>query len=243
MKRGQAAAIIPSRHGSTRFPGKPLALINGRMLVRRVYERALASGCFSEVIIATDDERIARAAESFGAKAVMTSKRHRSGTDRVAEAARKIRAEIIVNIQGDEPLISPSTIRKAVELMRKNPGVDVATPVCLSRDMKEFANPNIGKAIFDRDGNALYFSRSPIPHGAKEFHKTFGLYAYRRDFLFRFVNLPVSPLEAAEKLEQLRILENGCRMKVVPVKDESIPVDVPADVKKVERYLKKRGMK
>lgn len=232
--------IIPARYGSTRFPGKPLALIAGKPLIRHVWERVNASGCFSRVIIATDDRRIFETAKKLGAETVLTSKKHKSGTDRIAEACRNIPSEIVVNIQGDEPLIPLSTIAGVVKVMKNSPDVLMATAVCRLEKKAEARNPNIVKVTLDKDNNAIYFSRSPIPFGAQAFYKHIGIYAYRKNFLLKLVGLKQSMLEQAERLEQLRVLENGFRIKVAIVKNDSIPVDVPGDIKKVERELCRR---
>jgi len=236
-------AVIPARYNSKRFPGKPLVEIRNKPLIQWVYEKVKMSNCFDIIVIATDDENIYNTVKGFGADVMMTSKKHKSGTDRVAEVAKKIDGEsddIIVNIQGDEPLISPITIKKIVMTMKKNREILVATPICLIKDKNEFCNPNIVKVTVDKNMFALYFSRSPIPHSSANFYKHIGLYAYRRDFLFKFVRLSVSKLENIERLEQLRILENGYRIKTVLVRDDSIPVDVPEDVKRIELILKNK---
>jgi 3-deoxy-manno-octulosonate cytidylyltransferase (CMP-KDO synthetase) len=229
--------IIPARYGSTRFPGKPLAEIAGKPLVRRVWERVSSSGCFSRVIIATDDIRIFETAKAFGAETVMTSAGHKSGTDRIAQACRNIKADVVVNVQGDEPLIPASTLKSVVGVMRKYPGVLMATAVRRISADDDISNPNIVKVVLDKDCNALYFSRSPVPFNADEYYKHIGIYAFRRDFLMKFVGMKVSKLEKTEKLEQLRALENGYRIRAAIVKHDSIPVDVPEDAKKVENYL------
>ncbi|MBE7414285.1 MAG: 3-deoxy-manno-octulosonate cytidylyltransferase [Deltaproteobacteria bacterium] len=238
------AVIIPARHASTRLEGKPLADINGKPMVWRVYERAKAAGLPNEVSVATDDERILKAVHSLGGRAVMTSASHASGTDRVAEAALSTDAEIIVNLQGDEPLIDPSCIDAAIRPMLDDPEVRISTLKTRITTEEEYRNPNAVKVVTDRDGNALYFSRSPIPAGRttfKELHsppfKHIGLYVYRRDALFEFTRLKPAPLENTEMLEQLRALENGFRIKVAEVDYNPISVDTPEDLERVRALI------
>ena len=239
-------AVIPSRFGAQRFPGKPLALIAGKPLVQWVWEAAKAAKRVTRVVVATDSDKIARAVRSFGGEAVMTSPRCPSGTDRVAQVARGSRAGIVINVQGDEPLLSPQTIDKVVEALQQDSSAVMSTAVRKAQDEKEWKNPNVVKAVLDRLNYALYFSRAPIPaevHGqplARAPHWVhIGLYGYRRAFLFRFAALPPSTLEQAERLEQLRVLEHGCSIKAVVVSQATCGVDRPEDVKKVERILAK----
>lgn len=239
--------IIPVRFKSKRFPGKPLADISGKPMVQHVYERAKKSKILDDLIIATDDKRIFDKVKEFKAKVVLTGE-HPTGTDRCAEVARKIKAEIVVNIQGDEPVIDPEIIDNAVEPLIKDKKILVSTLVHKIEDENELENPNIVKVVVDKDNFALYFSRSVIPYYLacrqtgknikKIFYKHIGLYVYRKDFLLKFVNMPQSMLEKAEELEQLRALENGYRIKTVLTNYSSIPVDVPKDIKKVEKFLK-----
>jgi 3-deoxy-manno-octulosonate cytidylyltransferase (CMP-KDO synthetase) len=181
--------------------------------------------------------RISKIAKGFGAEVAMTSRKHKSGTDRIAQVCRNLRASIVVNIQGDEPLIPLDTIASVVRVMVNNPKVPMATAVCQIKNSGEVINPNIVKVTLDKNNYAMYFSRSPIPHNSQVFYKHIGIYAYRRNFLLGFVKLKESKLEQTEKLEQLRVLENGYSIKVAVVKNDSIPVDVPEDIKKVEKYL------
>lgn len=245
--------VIPARYASTRFPGKPLALIAGVSLIERVYRRCIRAcpavggvGPRKNVIIAADDSRIARHVRNFEGKVVMTRSSHPSGTDRVAEVARRMRASIIINVQGDEPLLDPRVIRQLIKVMRQNPSISMATLCHPIADEKEFHDPNVVKVVIDQKGNALYFSRSPIPHIQKPLtshlspltcFRHIGLYAYRRDFLLRYVRWPRSPLEKVERLEQLRALEHGARIRVIKTNYRAIGVDVPADVAKVEKAL------
>jgi 3-deoxy-manno-octulosonate cytidylyltransferase (CMP-KDO synthetase) len=236
--------ILPARWGSTRFPGKPLHLIAGKPLIQHVWERCQLATKLSEIIIATDDERIAQAVSNFGGKAVMTSPNHPTGTDRLAEAVKQIpHATHILNIQGDEPLIDPELIDDLASALCNDPGLDMVT-AANPLDPKDpaVADPNVVKVVLKLNGNALYFSRSPLPffRNAVENlqvlrHK--GIYGYRRDFLETFVTWPPSPLEQAESLEQLRALENGANIKVLLTTDTSPGVDTPEQALEIERIL------
>lgn len=238
--------VIPARYASSRFPGKALAPLAGRPLIQHVYERASGARYLSQLVIATDDERIAAAARAFGAAVRMTRADHPSGTDRAAEVASADRAELVVNIQGDEPLIDPAAIDAAVLGLLEAPEIPMGTLKKLIEDPAELGNPNVVKVVTDRAGNALYFSRSRIPYvraGAEEApcYKHVGLYVYRREFLLAYPQLPVGPLERAEKLEQLRALENGYRIRVVETEYESRGVDTPEDLETVARLLEAAG--
>jgi 3-deoxy-manno-octulosonate cytidylyltransferase (CMP-KDO synthetase) len=236
--------VIPARYGSTRFPGKPLALINGRSLIEWVWRQARKSRELDDVIVATDDQRIADAAGRFGARTVLTSARCTSGTDRMAEVARRAekKADIFINIQGDEPLIAPSLIDGLALALRRDRSVAAVTAVYPTRETAERENPNVVKVVTDRQGYALYFSRCAVPYprsGAPvRCFKHLGIYGYRRDFLLRFASWNQTPLEKTECLEQLRILEMGYRIKTVIARRDSFGVDVPGDVKKIERLMK-----
>ena len=254
-------AIIPARYGSTRLPGKPLADIGGKPMIQHVYESTAKAAELDRVLVATDDRRIARAVRSFGGEVVMTSHTHVSGTDRLAEVARKIKARWLVNVQGDLPFIDKRTITSAVLPMRRNPAVPMGTVCTAIYDAQEWRNPNIVKVLFDRAGFALYFSRAPIPYPRQEAMNTnpssandglatsrrlwgyrhLGLYVYRRDFLLKFARLEPTRLEKLESLEQLRALENGYKIFVAEVDERSIEVDTPADLKKAARYWKARA--
>lgn len=236
--------ILPARWGSTRFPGKPLHLIAGKPLIQLVWEQCSKCSRLDDLVIATDDERILAAAEGFGAKAVMTSPEHPTGTDRLAEAVRSLpHADIIVNIQGDEPLIDPGLIDELAAAMAADPSLDMATAANpLDPTDPAVQDPNVVKVVTTLDGRALYFSRSPLPFFRNAVdglpvlrHK--GIYAYRRTFLERFVTWPPSPLEKAESLEQLRALENGASIKVLITTDTSPGVDTPEQADAVERLL------
>ncbi len=228
--------VIPARFASQRFPGKALASLAGKPLLQHVYERAAAARYLSNVIVATDDDRIAAAARQFGAPVRMTRDDHRSGTDRVAEVAASEKASIIVNIQGDEPLIDPGAIDTLVLAILDRDEVPMATLKRKIEDPREIENPNVVKVVTARNGDALYFSRSPIPFFRGQ-HRTWfkhiGLYVYQREFLLKYSDLAVGPLEEAEKLEQLRALENGHRIRVAETEYQSIGVDTPEDLERV----------
>jgi 3-deoxy-manno-octulosonate cytidylyltransferase (CMP-KDO synthetase) len=236
--------ILPARWGSTRFPGKPLHLIAGKPLIQLVWEQCSKCSGLDELVIATDDARILAAATAFGARAVMTSPEHPTGTDRLAEAVQALpRADIIVNIQGDEPLIDPALVDELAAAMAADPALDMATAANpLDPADPAVLDPNVVKVVTARDGRALYFSRSPLPFFRNAVaglpvlrHK--GIYAYRRTFLERFVTWPPSPLEQAESLEQLRALENGACIKVLITHDTSPGVDTPEQAAHVEAIL------
>jgi 3-deoxy-manno-octulosonate cytidylyltransferase (CMP-KDO synthetase) len=238
-----AVAIIPARWASTRFPGKPLAMLAGRPLVQHVWERCLRAKKLSRVIVATDDMRIAEVAFDFGAEVTLTSPKHPTGSDRLAEVAKKLTGvSIILNVQGDEPLIDPRLIDRLVDDMVKNPRAEMVTAATPFVDAAAVANPNNVKVVIDRLGNALYFSRSAIPFDrdaagvAAPLHHL-GIYGYRRAFLLQFVKWKPTPLEQSEKLEQLRALEMGARIRVVLTKHRSIGVDTPEDLAAAERQL------
>lgn len=237
-------AVIPARHASTRFPGKPLATIAGRPMIQHVLERVRQAQQISRAVVATEDERIKKAVETFGGEAVITRPDHRTGTDRVAEVAIHIQADVYVNVQGDEPLIDPGTIDSLVEAMLENPDTHIATPCAAINQPSDIMDPNIVKVVRDFDGNALYFSRAPIPwvrdtnQGTAARHwKHLGLYAFRRDALLEFPTLPPGELERVEQLEQLRWLENGFRIGLVETDYDAVSVDVPSDVERVEKLL------
>jgi len=239
----KAVGIIPARWRSTRFPGKPLYLIGGKPILRHVWERCRRAKKLDAVIIATDDMRIARTAFDWGADVSLTSPKHQSGTDRVAEVARKApQFEFIINIQGDEPLTEPSLLDRFVETLRSNRKIDIVTAAHPFENAAEAALPHQVKVIVDRDGNALYFSRYPIPfprnHSVPiKYLRHQGIYGFRRKALLDFVRLKPTPLERAESLEQLRALENGVKVHVLLTKHGSPGVDTPADAKAVEQNL------
>ena len=232
--------VIPARFASSRFPGKALAVVAGKTILQHVFERASMASYLSRVVIATDDERIRAEAQRFQAPVRMTRADHPSGTDRVAEVASSDEAEIIVNIQGDEPLIDPSAIDAAALGLLDDAEVPMATLKKRITDPQEFVNPNVVKVVTDRNQNAIYFSRSPIPYdlaGQAIHYKHIGLYVYRRDFLLSYSKLPVGPLERAERLEQLRALENGYPIRVIETEYESLGVDTPQDLERMKRLF------
>jgi 3-deoxy-manno-octulosonate cytidylyltransferase (CMP-KDO synthetase) len=244
----RVAVVIPARYGATRLPGKPLAEIDGRPMIWYVWDRARRAEMPARVVVATDDARIAEAVRRFGGEAVMTSPDCASGTDRVAEAARGMDEEVIVNLQGDEPMMHPSVVDAVAAPLVADPGILMSTAALLQDDPGEFGRPSVVKVVVDARGDALYFSRSPIPHyrdagarlpgaGTGRYRKHLGIYGYRREFLFRVATLPPSRLEEAERLEQLRVLENGYRIRVVDVAHDSVGVDTPEDLKAVEGRL------
>jgi 3-deoxy-manno-octulosonate cytidylyltransferase (CMP-KDO synthetase) len=240
-------AVIPARFASTRLPGKPLVPLGGKPMIERVWDRVRQSASVSGVLVATDDERIRDAVQAFGGQAVMTRSDHRSGTERIAEvAAARKDVDIFVNVQGDEPLIDPAAIDQAVAAIESDPDVNVSTLAVPIGNPADIMDPNVVKAVLDFDGNALYFSRAPIPwvrDRRGQVHaqhlKHLGLYAFRRDALLEFATFPQGDLERIEQLEQLRWLENGYRIRVAETEHDSVSVDVPEDVKRVEALLSK----
>ena len=241
----EVTVIIPARWASTRFPGKPLVPLHGKPLVQHVWERAGRAKRVGRIIIATDDMRIAEAAFDFGAEVALTSPKHPTGTDRLAEVAKKLKsASIILNVQGDEPDIAPSTIDRLAEALQDDPKLGMVTAANPLTDPADVQDPNVVKVVTDLAGRALYFSRSVIPHdrdgrGGVKYLRHQGIYGYRRKVLLGFVKWKPTPLEQAEKLEQLRALEHGIAIGVIVVCRESVGVDVPGDVAKAERALRK----
>ncbi len=249
----RVTAIIPARFASTRFPGKPLVDILGKPMIQRVYERTRQAASLQRVIVATDDERIAAVVREFGGEVQLTRGDHPTGTDRLAEVAARIETDLVVNVQGDEPLIEPRMIDQAVTPLRKNPGIPMGTLKSPILSLEDFQNPNVVKVVTDRQGFALYFSRAPIPHprdlaadpaleiGGIGAFKHVGLYVYRKDFLLTYPKLTSTPLETLEKLEQLRALEHGFRIRVVETALNSQGVDVPEDLDRVLAQLRGAG--
>jgi 3-deoxy-manno-octulosonate cytidylyltransferase (CMP-KDO synthetase) len=252
-----AIVVIPARYASTRFPGKPLALLKGMPLIQHVYQNSLNARLASEVIVATDSETIFETVMSFGGKAVITSPDHPSGTDRIAEVAAAMNCDIMVNVQGDEPLIRPEMIDAVISVLDDN-RASLGTLAIPIRDSREIFDPNVVKVVFDREGFAWYFSRAPIPYHRDEWNdplaqsrerraksdlvvrgcfKHVGIYSYRRDVLLKLSSLPPARLELIEKLEQLRAIENGFRIKVRETSFETIGVDTPQDLERVEQCL------
>ena len=264
----KSVVIIPARYGATRFPGKPLCIVAGKPLIQHVWERCCRARRVDRVIIATDDERIARCASAFGAEVSMTSERHPSGTDRCAEVARRLRGFThIINVQGDEPLIDPKLISRLIDTMRADPAVEMVTAAMQVETEDDVQNPNVVKVVTDARRNALYFSRAPIPYPRAERRystisdrrysatvtdrryseaqrivhlRHVGIYGYGIRFLLRFVKWKRGRLEQLEQLEQLRALENGAKVRVVMAKSAGIGVDAPEDVPAVERLLTAR---
>ncbi|HEY3266497.1 MAG TPA: 3-deoxy-manno-octulosonate cytidylyltransferase [Armatimonadota bacterium] len=239
----QTIGIIPARFASTRFPGKPLADLGGKPLIQWTWEAASRCATLNAVLVATDDERIAEAVRGFGGQVVMTRADHPTGTDRLAEVARALSAEIVVNVQGDEPFLSPATVDAVVQPLLDDADLSMSTACVLAGGDAEAADPNVVKVVVAANGDALYFSRLPIPY-LRDAHKGpvtrrlhLGLYAYRRDFLLRFAAWAPTPLETAESLEQLRALERGARIRVVDVPERALGVDIPADLERARASL------
>jgi len=254
----RVVAIIPARFGSARLPGKPLANIGDKPMIQHVYQSAAKAKVLDRVIVATDDRRIEAVVKSFGGEVMMTSPKHTSGTDRLAEVARKIKADLLVNVQGDLPFIHAATITRAVRPLRQNRLVPMGTVCTAIFDEVEWRNPNVVKVLTDRNDCAIYFTRAPIPYVRNARidptgktirasikrrlwgYRHLGLYVYRRDFLLKFARLQPTPLEQIESLEQLRLLQNGYRIHVALVDEKSVEVDTPADLKRAELYLKRQ---
>lgn len=232
----KSVVIIPARMAATRFPGKPLVDLCGKPMIQWVYERSRSAYGVSQVIVATCDLEIMEAVRAFGGEAVMTSSAHRSGTDRLAEAAAALDADVIVNVQGDEPLIDPASIELALKPFTSDNEITM-TSLMTPIDAQTAQNPNLVKVVVDMQKHALYFSRSPIPYERNPLQDSHiyghvGLYAYTRDFLLKFASLQPTPLEKAESLEQLRVLEHGYRIKMVEIKDRPLGVDTLDDLEK-----------
>ncbi len=238
--------VIPARYGSTRFEGKALADILGKPMIQHVYERAIKATHISDLAVATDDERIFNVVKNFGGNVIMTSQ-HPTGTDRIAEVAQNCDADIIVNIQGDEPLIEPRMIDSAIEPFYKDAGIDLSTLAHRINSDQEYNNPNVVKVVVNKAGFAMYFSRSPIPYVKANvdrknitLYRHVGLYVYKKEALLEFAKMQPTLLETYEGLEQLRFLENGYRMKVVETSYKSIGVDTPEDLEKVKDIMLNR---
>jgi 3-deoxy-manno-octulosonate cytidylyltransferase (CMP-KDO synthetase) len=238
--------IIPARYGSSRFPGKPLVHISGKPMIQHVYERSLRAKGLDRLIVATDDTRIADSVRAFGGEFVITRTDHPSGTDRLAEASRILGLsdqDIVINIQGDEPLVEPSMIQLLITALEQSPHCSMATLAYRSMSEREYLDPNVVKVVLDGNGRALYFSRAPIPcrrdtgDSPMSFLKHLGFYAYRNDFLQAFTHLPPGGLESIEKLEQLRALENGHAIQVALSRVESFGVDTPEDLDRISEHF------
>ena len=241
----RAVAVIPARWASVRFPGKALVVIRGKFLVQHVWERACQLETVERVVVATDDERIAAAVQGFGGTVVMTRPDCPSGTDRVAEATRDWPVDLVVNLQGDEPTFELGAVDQLVRVMAEDPSIEMGTLAHPMADEAEHRDPNAVKVVLDESGHALYFSRAPIPYARQPGlivplrHP--GIYVFRHAFLQRYAKMPPTPLEQTERLEQLRALEHGVRIRVVLTSHGSIGVDVPADVDRLTAYLEGRG--
>ena len=246
MNDPKVIVVIPSRYGSTRLPGKPLVQLAGKPMVQHVYERAKRAQTVHRVIVATDDQRIMDAVAAFGGEARMTRSDHRTGTERIAEVAVHEPGDVFVNVQGDEPLIDPVAIDTAVGVLLEEPQAQVSTVATPIRHAGDIMDPNVVKTVLDFDGNALYFSRAPIPwirDTQQKVHvnywKHLGLYVFQREALLEFPTLPQGELERIEQLEQLRWLENGWKIRVAEVVHDAVSVDVPEDVARVEKLMQK----
>ncbi len=238
--------VIPSRYASTRLPGKPLVPLAGKPMVQHVYERAKQAQTVHRVLVATDDQRIVDAVKAFGGEARMTRTDHRTGTERIAEVAVHEEGNVFVNVQGDEPLIDPMAIDTAVGALLEEPQAQIATVATPIRHAGDIMDPNVVKMVLDFDGNALYFSRAPIPwirDTQQKLHvkywKHLGLYVFQREALLEYTTLPQGELEKIEQLEQLRWLENGWKIRVAEVAHDAVSVDVPEDVARVEKLMQK----
>ena len=243
----KVVGIIPARYHSTRLEGKPLVDILGKPMIQHVYEKARRSTMLEDLIVATDDERIRAEVEGFGGKAVLTSANHSTGTDRVAEAAFSLDAEIVVNIQGDEPFIEPGMIDEIVAPLLEDPQLPMCTSMHKVTDPEDFSNPNVVKVVRNLSGDALYFSRSLIPYPRyAEGHRVFehiGVYAFRKEFLLSYAKLKPTPLERFEALEQLRALEHGYRLRVVETRQNyiALSVDTPADLERARALARSKA--
>jgi 3-deoxy-manno-octulosonate cytidylyltransferase (CMP-KDO synthetase) len=245
-EKSKVVGVIPARYSSTRFEAKVLADIMGKPMIQWVWERAKQVKILDELIVACDDERVADVVRGFGAQVVMTAKGHVSGTDRIAEVVNPIDVEVVVNIQGDEPLVHPTMIDNVARAILTDPSIPVATIIRKIEDPEDINDPHVVKVVKDKNDFALYFSRSAIPFHARNsdiaapvYYKHIGLYGYSKDFLFTYKNMAPSSLERTEKLEQLRVLEDGYKIKVIETKYDSIGVDTPEDLEKVKEYLSK----
>jgi 3-deoxy-manno-octulosonate cytidylyltransferase (CMP-KDO synthetase) len=246
MSPPKVTAVIPARYGSTRLAGKPLISLAGKPMIQRVYERAKLAARVDRVIVATDDERIVKAVEGFGGESRMTRSEHRTGTERVAEVAAREEGDVFVNVQGDEPLLDPNAIDVAVNALLEEPQASISTVATPIKTPGDIMDPNVVKTVLDFDGNALYFSRAPIPWVRDTASKIvvrhlkhLGLYVFQREALLEYPTLPQGELERIEQLEQLRWMENGWKIRVAEVAHDAVSVDVPEDVARVEKLLQK----
>lgn len=240
-------AVIPARYASTRLPGKPLAVLAGKPMIQHVYERVSQASGVQVVIVATDDQRIREAVKRFGGAVVMTNPKARSGSERVAEVARDRSEQVIINVQGDEPMVLPEMVDQLAAFLERHAAIPMASLMTPMKSDADRANPNVVKVVVDRDGFALYFSRAAIPHvrdasKSPAVFKHLGLYGYQRHFLLQFPSLEPTPLEQAEQLEQLRALEHGYRIKLLETAHDTIGVDTSEDLKRVEAMLQKAAV-
>jgi 3-deoxy-manno-octulosonate cytidylyltransferase (CMP-KDO synthetase) len=241
----KVVVVIPARYASTRLPGKPLVALAGKPMIQHVYERAKLATRVHRVLVATDDERIVKAVAGFGGEARITRLDHRAGTERVAEVAAHEEGDVFVNVQGDEPLLDPAAVDTAVASLLEEPVAAISTVATPIKTPADIMDPNVVKTVLDFDGNALYFSRAPVPwvrNSASKIQvrhlKHLGLYAFQRDALLEYPTLPQGELERIEQLEQLRWLENGWKIRVAEVEHDTVSVDMPEDVARVEKLLK-----
>jgi 3-deoxy-manno-octulosonate cytidylyltransferase (CMP-KDO synthetase) len=246
MSEAKVVVVIPARYGSTRLPGKPLVLLAGKPMIQHVYERAKLAQRANQVIVATDDERIVKVVEEFGGEARMTRANHRTGTERVAEVAAHVEGDVFVNVQGDEPLLDPAAVDTAIASLLEEPMASISTVATPVKTPADIMDPNVVKTVLDFDGNALYFSRAPIPWVRDTTSKIqvrhlkhLGLYVFQREALLEYPTLPQGELERIEQLEQLRWMENGWKIRVAEVEHDAVSVDVPEDVVRVEKLLQK----
>jgi len=243
-------AIIPARFGSTRFPGKPLALLKGKPVIQHVYQAVSSAGLIDAVFVATDDRRIFDVVTGFGGRAVMTSTEHTCGTERIAEVAQDIECDIIVNVQGDEPFIKPEMVDDVIKVLSDDRRAEISTLAKKTDDIKEILSPDIVKVVFDNEGFAMYFSRAPIPFYRDEWmiqkiedekiggcYKHIGIYGYKKDVLLRFASMPQGRLELIEQLEQLRALAGGIKIKVKETPYDTFGIDTPQDLERAEEWL------
>ncbi len=244
MSAPKVVIVIPARYGSTRLPGKPLVSLAGKPMIQRVYERAKMAQRAHQVIVATDDERIVKAVAGFGGEARMTRAEHRTGTERVAEVAAHVTGDVFVNVQGDEPLLDPAAVDATIHALLEEPAAAISTVATPIKRPTDIMDPNVVKTVLDFDGNALYFSRAPIPwvrDTANKFPvrhlKHLGLYVFQREALLEYPTLPQGEAERIEQLEQLRWMENGWKIRVAEVEHDAVSVDVPDDVARVEKLL------
>jgi len=246
MKKAKVVGVIPARFASTRMPGKPLKLVRGKPLIQRVYQQASKSVLIDKLLVATDDRRIRDAVLSFGGEVILTSPEHKSGSDRVAEAVRGFNCGLVLNIQCEQPFLNPRMLDRLISYMLENRKTHMATLALRIKQKRDRLDPNVVKVVMDKDGFALYFSRLPLPYSKTNdrfCYKHIGIYGFSRSFLRRFARLEQTPLEKAEKLEQLRVLENGYKIKVLVLKYDSTSIDSPSQLRKINRdYPIKRSI-